>query len=72
MGIVADPQTTGNTVPSATPRPSTFSNSSRDGTSPSRNRSSRSSSATTMFSISESWTWCSRSFISSGISPNSA
>ena len=72
MGMVAEPQTTGNTVPPATPRPSTFSNSSKEGTSPSKNRSSRASSATTMFSTRESWISCSRSSISAGISPSSA
>ena len=72
IGMVAEPQTTGNTVPAATPRPSTFSSSSNEGLSPSRNRSRRPSSATTMFSTRESWIWCSRSSISSGISPSSA
>ena len=64
---VAEPHTTGNTLAVSMPRVRACSSSSRPGTSPSRYRSSRSSSATTMPSTRLSCTWCSRASISSGI-----
>ena len=72
MGPVAEPHTTGNTDPSATPRPNTASNSDGVGMLPSRYCSSMSSSATTMPSTNCSRTSDSCSSMSPGMAASSA